>query len=180
MDQLAKKAAVNKNDKLPNSGYTSLTHVKVSVRKLCLRDWTKYTMEMHRKKRMGRFYMQHFGIGSIYWKACKTITAKRTYAALNQLKLGHRYFRSYLIRTPNCESDRCFNSYRAKQTPEHLLMSCRTYRLERQSIIRIAKQYKDGPGPLKFAHLFKNATIVNEILKYLQKIEIATRNWLQN
>jgi hypothetical protein len=59
-------------------------------------------------------------------------------------------------------------------------MSCRTYRLERQLMIRIAKQYKDEPGPLKFAHLFKNATIVDEILKFLEKTEIATRNWLQN
>jgi hypothetical protein len=83
--------------------------------------------------------MQYFGIGFTHWKACKTITAKRTYAALNQLKLGHGYFRSYLIRTPNCESDRCFNGCRAKQTPEHLLMSCRTYRLERQLMIRVAK-----------------------------------------
>jgi hypothetical protein len=133
-------------------------------------------MELHRKKRMGRFYMQHFGIGSTYWKACKTITAKRTYAALNGLKLGHGYFRSYLIRTPNCELDRYFNGYRAKQIPEHLLMSCRIYRLERQLMIRIVKQYKDEPRPLKFAHLFKNAIIVNEILKFLQKIKIVTRN----
>jgi hypothetical protein len=59
-------------------------------------------------------------------------------------------------------------------------MSCRTYRLERQSIIRIIKQYKDEPGPLKFAHLFKNATTVDEILKFLEKTEIITRNWLQN
>jgi hypothetical protein len=59
-------------------------------------------------------------------------------------------------------------------------MSCRTYRLERQSIIRIAKQHKDEPGPLKFAHLFKNATTVDEILKFLEKTEVATRNWLQN
>jgi hypothetical protein len=59
-------------------------------------------------------------------------------------------------------------------------MSYRTYRLERQSIIRIAKQHKDEPGPLKFAHLFKNATTVDEILKFLKKTEIATRNWLQN
>jgi hypothetical protein len=176
MDQLAKGTAVNKNDRLPNNGYTSLTHVKVSVRRSCLKNWTKYTMKMHRKKRMGKFYMQHFGINSTHWKAYKTITAKRTYAALNQLKLGHRYFRSYLIRTPNCESDRYFNSCRTKQTPEHLLMSCRTYRLERQSIIKIAKQHKDEPRPLKFAHLFKNATIINEILKFLQKTEIATRN----
>jgi hypothetical protein len=139
VDQLAKETVINEDDRLSDSGYISLIYVKVSVRRSCLRDWTKYIMEMHRKKRMGRFYMQHFGIRSIYWKACKTITAKRTYAALNQLKLGYRYFRSYLIRTSNCESNKCFNSCRAKQTPEHLLISCRTYRLERQLMIRIAK-----------------------------------------
>jgi hypothetical protein len=120
--------------------------------------------------------MQHFGISSIYWKACKTITVKRTYAALNQLKLGYEYFRSYLIRTSNCELDRCFNGCRAKQTPEHLLISCRTYRVDRQLMIKVTKQYKDEPGPLKFAHLFKNATIVDKILKFLEKIEIITRN----
>jgi hypothetical protein len=83
MDQLAKEAAINEDDRLSDNGYTSLTYVKVSVRRSCLRDWTKYTMEMHRKKRMKRFYMQHFGIGSTYWKAYKIITVKRTYAALN-------------------------------------------------------------------------------------------------
>jgi hypothetical protein len=66
IDQLAKEAAINKDDRLPNSSYTSLTHVKVSVRKSRLRDWTKYTIKIYRKKRMGRFYMQHFGINSIY------------------------------------------------------------------------------------------------------------------
>ena len=59
-------------------------------------------------------------------------------------------------------------------------MSYRTYRLERQLIIRIAKQYKNEPRPLKFAHLFKNTITVNEILKFLEKTGIATRNWLQN
>jgi hypothetical protein len=47
-------------------------------------------------------------------------------------------------------------------------------------MIRIVKQHKDEPGPLKFAHLFKNAIIVDEILKFLEKTEIAIRNWLQN
>jgi hypothetical protein len=59
-------------------------------------------------------------------------------------------------------------------------MSCRIYRLERQLIIRVVKQHKDEPGLLKFAHLFKNATIVDEIFKFLEKTGIATRNWLQN
>jgi hypothetical protein len=83
VDYLIKETAVNENDRLSDSDYILLTHVKVSVRKSCLRDWTKYTIELHRKKRIGRFYMQHFGISSIYWKAYKIITAKRTYAALN-------------------------------------------------------------------------------------------------
>jgi hypothetical protein len=59
-------------------------------------------------------------------------------------------------------------------------MFCRIYRLERQLMIRVAKQHKDEPGPLKFAHLFKNAITVDEILKFLEKIEIVIRNWLQN
>jgi hypothetical protein len=47
-------------------------------------------------------------------------------------------------------------------------------------MIRVAKQHKDEPRPLKFAHLFKNATTVDEVFKFLQKTKIATRNWLQN
>jgi hypothetical protein len=66
VNQLAKETTVNEDDRLPDSSYISLTHMKVSVRRSCLKDWIKYTMEMYRKKRMGRFYMQHFGIGSTH------------------------------------------------------------------------------------------------------------------
>jgi ribonuclease HI len=38
VDQLAKKAVVNKDDRLSDSDYTSLIYVKVSVRRSCLRD----------------------------------------------------------------------------------------------------------------------------------------------
>ena len=47
VDQLAKEAAVNEDDRLPDSGYILLTYVKVSVRRSCLKDWTKYTIEMY-------------------------------------------------------------------------------------------------------------------------------------
>jgi hypothetical protein len=66
INQLAKEATVNENDRLPDSNYISLTYVKVSVRKSYLKNWIKYIMEMHRKKRMGRFYIQHFGIRSTH------------------------------------------------------------------------------------------------------------------
>ena len=38
VDQLAKEAAVNKNDRLSDNGYTSLIYVKVSVRRSCLKN----------------------------------------------------------------------------------------------------------------------------------------------
>jgi hypothetical protein len=47
-------------------------------------------------------------------------------------------------------------------------------------MIRVIKQHKNEPGPLKFAHFFKNAITVDKILKFLEKIGIVTRNWLQN
>jgi hypothetical protein len=47
-------------------------------------------------------------------------------------------------------------------------------------MIKVTKQYKDEPGLLKFAYFFKNAITVNEIFKFLKKIKIVTRNWLQN
>jgi hypothetical protein len=43
-------------------------------------------------------------------------------------------------------------------------------------MIRIAKQHKDEPRLLKFAHLFKNAITVDENFKFLEKTEIITRN----
>jgi hypothetical protein len=66
IDQLAKKTVINEDDRLPDSGYILLTYIKVSVRKSCLKDWTKYTIKMHRKKRMRKFYIQHFGISSTH------------------------------------------------------------------------------------------------------------------
>jgi hypothetical protein len=50
VNQLAKEITINKNDRLLNNGYISLIYVKVSVRRSCLRDWTKYIMKMHKKK----------------------------------------------------------------------------------------------------------------------------------
>ena len=114
VDVLVKEAAENENGVLPNEGYTSLTHVKVVARRACLRDWERHTIELANNKRMGKFYMQHFGSGLPYWKAHKTITAKKTHAALNQLKLGYEYFGSYLTRIANYESSTCFNGCTAK------------------------------------------------------------------
>jgi hypothetical protein len=180
VDALAKEAAENENGVLLNEGYTSLTHVKVVARRACLRDWERHAIELANKGRMGKFYKQHFGSGSPHWKAHKNITAKRTYAAMNQLKLGHGYFSSYLVRTANHESSRCFNGCIVKQTPEHLLLSCKNYRQERKPLIAIIKKFVKQGESLRFAHFYANATTVDAILVFLSNIEIATRKWLRS
>jgi ribonuclease HI len=180
VDTLAKEAAENENGVLPNEGYTSFTHVKVVARRACLRDWERHTIELASNRRMGKFYMQHFGSGSPHWKAHKTITAKKTHAALNQLKLGHGYFGSYLIRTANYESSTCFNGCTAKQTPEHLLLSCSNYRHERKPLKAIVKKFVKQGESMRFAHFYANATTVDATLVFLNNTGIATREWLRS
>jgi hypothetical protein len=63
VDALVKKVVENENGVLPNKGYISLTHVKVVARKACLRDWERHAIELANKRRMGKFYKQHFDFG---------------------------------------------------------------------------------------------------------------------
>ena len=63
VDELAKEAAENKNKRLPNTGYTSLTYMKVMARRSCLRDWCEYTIDLVRKRKFGTFYSQYFDFG---------------------------------------------------------------------------------------------------------------------
>jgi hypothetical protein len=177
VDKLAKKAAENEYNELPNMGYTSFTHIKVMARRSCLHKWSKYAMDLEQKRKFGTFYTQHFGSGAPHWKAHKTVVAKRIHSALIQLKLGHGYFGSYLAKRTG-QSDRCFNGCRAKQTPEHLLLSCSNYRQERKPMMKLAKKFIEGPGPVRFVHLFANALITDEVIKFIQATGISTRNWL--
>ena len=66
------------------------------------------------------------------WKPSKLISTKRTIAStIHQLRLGHGYFKSYLIRLPNYNSTRCQCS-EPRQTVKHLLLGCPIYSRERE------------------------------------------------
>ena len=113
VDELIKKAAENKNKRLPNIEYISLTYMKMMVRRFYFCDWCEYTIDLVRKRKFGTFYSQHFGSGSPHWKASKTVTAKRTHSTLIQLKIDYDYYGSYLAKRTD-QSERCFNGCRAK------------------------------------------------------------------
>ena len=66
------------------------------------------------------------------WKPTKLPkTNQMTASTIHQLRLGHGYFRSFLIRLPKYNSSRCHCS-KPVQTPKHLLLGCPLYREERE------------------------------------------------
>jgi hypothetical protein len=164
------RGAKNEANK-PNHGYTSITHVKRVVRDSCLDHWqTEWD-----KRKNGHFYLQNFdNMAKPRWKPPKLDVAipKRVWSAFMQLKFGHGYFKSYLSRLPNCEDNQCFGTCHAIQSPEHLLLACRTYQTEREKL-------KDAIGTsLTLPLLYANSTNQRATLEFIKETGIATRGWL--
>ena len=89
-----------------------------------------------------------------------------------QLKLGHGYFRFYLVRFLNYSSNRCFTCG-TKESPEHLILHCKNTKYVRNKLKK-----KFNIKELSLKNLF-NTKIGQEFLfKFIEKTQIGTRNWL--
>lgn len=53
-----------------------------------------------------------------------------TFPTFIQLKIGHGYFKSYLHRLSEDNSNKCCGICNVRQTPQYLLLNCRHYRAE--------------------------------------------------
>ena len=68
--------------------------------------------------------------------------AKRLmFSIFTQIKLEHDYFKSYLKRLSAYDSNLC-NVCKVKQTPEHILLSCRIYKAEQKALKKAILQTK--------------------------------------
>ena len=89
-----------------------------------------------------------------------------------QLKLGHEYFKSYLIRLSEYTTNRCFICD-TKENPEHLILHCKA-----TQVVRAELRQKFDIQEFSLKNLF-NTKIGQEFLfKFLEKTQISTRNWL--
>ena len=77
------------------------------------------------------------------WKPSKLIRTKQTTAStIHQLRLGHGYFKSYLIPLPNYNATRCQCS-EPRQTVKYLLLGSPIYSRERERAgIQGTKQWR--------------------------------------
>ena len=104
------------------------------------------------------------------WKPTKLPqTDQATASTIHQLRLGHGYFRSYLIRLPNYDSTRCQCS-EPVQTAKHLLLGCPLYREERE---RAGIKRETTIQSLLFT-----AKGTGALIDFIQETRVATRWWL--
>ena len=89
-----------------------------------------------------------------------------------QLKIGYSYFKTYLLYTKKLDNSTCRCRY-PKETPIHLLLSCKDYREERKLLKR------DIPL-LSIKNLFKNQENIKAILAFIKNTKIATKQWYNN
>jgi hypothetical protein len=89
-----------------------------------------------------------------------------------QLKLGHGYFRSYLVRFSGYTSDRCFTCG-TKENPEHLILHCKNTKWARE---KLKKKYNIEGFSLK--NLFNTKTGQEFMFEFIEKTQIGTRQWL--
>ena len=167
-DTLAKKGA---NSISNSENLISLYYIKrrlnQSIKEKWINDWNK--------NKKGRHYLQFQP--KIALKASKAYTDRRTWTAYIQLKLGHGYFRSYLSRLPQYETDKCTGHCNGIQSPSHLFFSCYHYRKEQRELKRQLKELFPEKEIITLTEIYneKSRQIVYD---YLRETRIATREWL--
>jgi hypothetical protein len=87
-----------------------------------------------------------------------------------QLKLGHGYFKSYLVRLSGYDTDQCL-VYKTKQSPKHLILNCKTYKEKRETMRKSA-----GFKKRLILRLMMNTERERKALfSYLKDTQIVTR-----
>ncbi len=97
------------------------------------------------------------------------IRKKQIWFTYMQLKLEHEYFKSYLCRLPNYDSEIC-QLCNTKENPEHLLLHCRRY-----SQIRNKIKLEKKLNQLSLKILFSSKAEKDFLFKYLKETDIAIR-----
>ena len=133
-----------------------------------LKEWEKDWYSIPK----GRSYAQFQAKPN--WKPSSLRLPKGLWSTIQQLKLGHGYCKSYLVRLPDYNSDECNRCNQGqRQSPYHLLMQCPAYQEERRNTIYTLPQRDQS-----LFHLFTSKSGQQVLLEYLKNTSIATRKWL--
>ncbi len=171
-DQLIKSAA----QELPvidNMKAIIISFVKKQICKEAKVQWLNVWKSSIKK---GNQYRKHISNVNLSQKSLKEFRKidRLTFSIFIQSKMRHNYFKSYLHRLSENNSNKCYEICNASQTSEHLLLNCKHYRSEQ---IKLKKKTQ-----LKNTDIILTLFIIKieriATLEYLKNTRIATRKWL--
>jgi ribonuclease HI len=147
----------------------SLTYIKSQIKKSLLQSWCNYY-----KSAIKGSYYQNLNIQPA-WKPLnlQLKTSRIVWSSYMQLKLGHGYFKSYLNRLPDYNSDKCDCDGNYIQSPAHLLLECSKYQAEQNKM-----KEKLQISNLTLKLLLTAREGIQTIFDFLKNTEIVRRNWI--
>jgi hypothetical protein len=168
VDGLAKRAAL----KEPSSDLTSLAMTACRVKNIKSLEWMA-SLRSHRTKAVQNdpgTYSAKFHLKTPKIPPLPPSTPRKLSSAFFQLKLGHGYLKSYLFRIGKADSPLC--SCGAKQTAEHLLLSCKWLKEERKVLTRDLDS-----KPLTLPLLLHTSLGIKATLAFISRTQVGTRKW---
>jgi len=171
-DQLIKSAAQELSD-IGNTKAIIISFVKKQICKEAKLQWLNVWKSSIKK---GNQYQKHISNVNLSQKSLKELRKidRLTFSIFIQLKMRHDYFKNYLHRVSENNSNKCYEICNASQTSEHLLLNCKHYRSE-QIKLKEKAQLKNTDIILT---LFVTKIERIATLEYLKNTRIATRKWL--
>ena len=160
-----KRPLQNRQDRQRQEEHSQkLMELQSNIRARALIDWKTYPPTTKST------YFRLFG-----WKPSKSLIIpqgikRSTASAFYQLKIRHGYIASYLAKLQLMDNDRC--ACGAKETVEHLILSCSIYTTQRKELYK-----KLNVRTLMLPLLFHTKKGAIALCGFLQETEIATRKW---
>ncbi len=171
-DQLIKIAA-QEVSVIDNMKAIIISFVKKRICKETKLQWLEIWKSSIKKENQYQKIISNVNLSHKSLKELRKID-KLTFSIFIQLKMRHDYFKSYLHRLSENNSNKCYEICNARQTSKHLLLNCRHYRAEQRKLKKKAQlKNTDIILTLFFIKIERITT-----LEYFKNTWIATRKWL--
>jgi hypothetical protein len=100
---------------------------------------------------------------------------RKNRSAYIHLKTGIGYLKTYFYKIKNSNSFSCFRECKKKQSTEHLVLYCKTYKKEREKMRKALKGL-----PISLQILFCTVKGRKALAEFLADTNICTANWYIN
>jgi len=127
------KTAASKMRIAKNTEITIINFLKKQIRKEANAQWLK-TWKISTKKR--NQYRKHASEVNLDHNSLKELQKidRLIFSTFIQLKMRHDYFKSYLHRMSQNDSNKCYEICIEIQTSKHLLLNCKHYRTKQRKL----------------------------------------------